>query len=364
MPSYRVGVIGLNIGREHLRAYQACQDAALVAIADVDAQALATYGDEYGVPGRYADYVQMLEQESLDIVSVTTSQALHPEMVVKAAGYGPKAILCEKPMAGDLGGAQAMLAACDAAGVKLAIGHQRRQLPVFERARELVAAGAIGQPLVCSVGVGEGGLLNQGSHLVDLVRYVLGDPEPTWVIGQVQRETDRYERGVPVEDLCMGIACFEGGARLVFDSDIEEHPALGNWGFTFTGDRGTLRITRVRDTYGTTFRLRLISSTHQNLDLGPGDFSLVDPFIAEVDELVAWIEGRREHRANAHIILSSHMLMVGFCESARTHRLVPMPLRTKRSPLLQMIEDGQLPVRYPGRHDIRRLAYLPPRESL
>lgn len=356
---YRAGVIGVKLGREHARAYHQCQGTDLVAVCDVIRSRLDEVGDEFSVPGRYTDYLEMLDKESLDVVSVCTRQALHAEMVITAAKHGPKGIICEKAMANSMGEAEAMLAACDLAGVKLAIGHQGRQLPPFERARELVAEGAIGKPLVASVNVQEGGMLNQGSHLIDRALYVLGDPEPQWVIGQVQRETDRYERGDVCEDLAMGTACLAGGTRLVYDSDIGPHGELSSRTFIFIGEQGAITLETAKSGSGLRYGLRLLSGTHPALDLEPDDFPEVDATVAQTDEMGAWLEGAPGHRQDAHHTIKSHAIMLGIYESARTHTLVRLPLRTKGSPLELMVEEGALPVRYPGRYDIRHPTVYP-----
>ena len=63
--------------------------------------------------------------------------------------------------------------------------------------------------------------------MIDHARYLLGDPGTEWIIGQVQRKTDKYERKVQSEDLCMGLICFSGEARLLLECDlpIPEFPA-------------------------------------------------------------------------------------------------------------------------------------------
>ena len=77
--------------------------------------------------------------------------------------------------------------------MKLGIAHQRRFLPSYTQGRELVADGAIGKvDLIASVS--GSGLPNDASHHTDMYRYVLGDVECEWVMGQVERGTDRHER--------------------------------------------------------------------------------------------------------------------------------------------------------------------------
>ena len=154
---------------------------------------------------RYRDFEQMLDEQQPDLLSIATPARWHaPQTILAATRYPPRAILCEKPMAVSLGEARAMLAACEQHGVKLAIGHMMRWYTVHEQARALVAEGAIGTPLTATVSLESGGLMNNGTHALSYMQYVLGDPDPEWVIANVQRRSDRYERGWPSEELSGG----------------------------------------------------------------------------------------------------------------------------------------------------------------
>ena len=359
---YRAGVVGLHIGLRHVEGYTGSAATELVAIADLDAALLDETGREFDVPARYTSLEEMLERESLDIVSICTPVQLHAPMVIAAAETGAKGVICEKPITPDMGSASAMATACDENNVKLVIGHMRRQLAQFQRARELIAEGAIGRPTVCTVGVHQGGLLNQASHVVDLVRFMLGEPAVEWVVGQVQRETDRYERGLPIEDLCMGVITFEGGTRLVLDVDLGANPTLGDWGFVLTGDAGTLRITTRRVPGREAFDLRLVSLSHEDLEVASEDLPDVDPWIAQIDRLAEWIDGGPEHSQSFARTLPSHEALIAIHESARTRTCVTLPVPTRGYPLAAMIEDGQLPIRHPGAYDIRRPDAYPPAE--
>ena len=101
-----------------------------------------------------------------------------------AAEHGAKAVLCEKPMAVSLAEADQMITACRSSGTKLAIGHQRRFYPGWTEARRLISEGTVGKPMMVT-GYVVDGLLNTGSHVVDGMRYVLGDPQAEWVMGAV-----------------------------------------------------------------------------------------------------------------------------------------------------------------------------------
>ena len=117
----------------------------------------------------------MLAQEDLDIISVATWHKLHAPMTIAACAQQVKAVLCEKPMATSLSECHEMMTVAQRNNVKVAIAHQRRFNSAWTDARQLIAEGAIGEPkqIVCRGGQG---LLNDCSHLFDMMRYVLSDP--------------------------------------------------------------------------------------------------------------------------------------------------------------------------------------------
>src|SRR6185437_12658082 len=213
MARYRVGVVACGgIARAHGRGWQGSDAVEIAALADTSAEALAEYGDAFGVSPEhhYQDYREMLERERPDIVSVCSWHGQHAEMTIAAAARKPKVILCEKPMATSLGEADAMITACERNGVRLAIGHMRRFYRGWEEARRLVAEGAIGTPQKVWSLVHDG-ILNWGTHTIDGLRFVLGDPATEWVLGAIERKTDKYERGLRIEDAGTGLIGLAGG---------------------------------------------------------------------------------------------------------------------------------------------------------
>ena len=78
--------------------------------------------------------------------------------------------------------------------------------------------------------------------------------------------------------------------------------------------------------------LTLVSSTGTSLKLEPGDLADVDADYQQMAEMIAWIRDESENCQDAHLSIRSHAIMMGIYESARTHTLVHMPLRTKESP--------------------------------
>ena len=345
MAKYRAGIIACGlIARAHARGWESAPEVELAAEADSDPQALKDMGEQHGVgpEHRYTDYRQMLDREGLDIVSVCSWHPQHAEMVVAAAAREPSVILCEKPMAVNLQEADAMIVACRRNGVKLAIAHQRRFYSGWIEARELVARGTIGEPLkLWSSGLE--GLLNSGTHAIDCMRFLLGDPQTAWVMGNVERKTDRYERAIRIADACAGIIGFQDGAEGTIENEMNITPR-GQINCFMVGSQGMLDI-KEND-------VRLFSA--QSGGWRPLENVQNDPSCDQAQGIVDWLEGKVEdYRGEAQQGRAVVEIMMAVFESARCHEVVRMPLQTRLSPLDLMVESGQLPVERPGRYDIR-----------
>ncbi|HIE26083.1 TPA: Gfo/Idh/MocA family oxidoreductase [Candidatus Poribacteria bacterium] len=342
MEKYRAGIIGCgSIANAHARGYLGVDEIELVAIADPVKVALDEFKERYNIQNCYDDAREMLDREELDIVSVATPHKQHAPMTITACSSKPQAVLCEKPMATNLGECDEMMIAAQRNNVKLAIGHQRRFLPAWTRARELIASGAIGEPRHI-VAKGAQGLLNDCSHLLDMMRYMLSDPQPQWVMGNIERKTDRYERGIPIEDRSAGIVQFDDGAIGILFQELAQPYRQGG---TFYGSEGILDLDERR--------VRLLSTNSQPFGWEEYSPEGENPHIAQARELVEWIEEKVEHRGDAKNGRAAVEIIMGIYESARLHEVVQMPVRTRCSPLEVMIETGALPVERPGAYDIR-----------
>ena len=284
---YRAVIIGCGqIARSHATGYKGIEETDLVAVADPNERVRGEFQGQFNVPRGYADFREMLEKERPDLVSICTWHLLHAPQTVAAAEYGPKGILCEKPMAVGLASADRMIEACERRGIKLAIGHQRRFYGSWTKARELVAAGAVGAPQMVTAKSGEG-LLNCGTHVVDAMRYMLGDPETAWVMGAVERRTDRYEREVPIEDRCMALIGFENWAQAFIQSDLTKEWTVED--YRIQGTDGVIEASTrtVRLLNGKTQGWEVMSPEHPN------------PWVEQARAFVGWIEGKSGHRGEA-----------------------------------------------------------------
>lgn len=173
----RAGIVGCGgISRSHAGAHANLEDIDLVAMCDINRDALNNRADEYGVSNRYTDYEEMFAREGLDIVSVCTHAPLHAPIAIAAAKEGIH-VLSEKPLSVDLETADQMFTACREAGVHLAVSHQFRFTPLFRHAKSLVDAGKIGElRSIREVGKGrEAGfeLMEMGVHYFDEMDFFL-----------------------------------------------------------------------------------------------------------------------------------------------------------------------------------------------
>lgn len=338
---YRVGIIGCgSIAGAHALGYQGLDNVEMVALADPVQEMADSFGDKFGISKRYADFRQMLDKEELDIVSNATWHALHAPITIAACARRPMAVLCEKPMATNLGDCDDMLIAAKRNDVKLAIAHQRRFNPAWNEARRLISEGAIGDVRQVTAR-GNQGLLNDCSHLFDMMRYVMGDVNAEWVIGNIERKTERYERDTRIEDRSAGIIGFDNGA---IGQLLQELGGPGYQGGIFYGTDGIMELDESK--------VRLLSGQAGKWEEIPGEGE--DPHIAQARELVEWIEGKtEEHRGQGENGRAAIEIIMAIYESARMHEVVSMPVRTKCSPIDVMIDSGDLPVERPGRYEIR-----------
>ncbi len=340
---YRVAFVGTGgISRTHAKYYVENPRTEIVAACDIDPEKLRGFCEQFNVGKSYEDYRELLAQEQPDLVSICTWHGTHAEISIAAAEAGVKGILAEKPMGRDLGEARAMLKAAERYGAKLAIHHQLRFVPSYMAAKEAIAQGAIGSPVTLFWRTG-GGLLNNGCHGIDLFRWLLNDPMWTGVFGQIERTTNRYERGLPAEDKAAAIIRFEGNHELVLEVDMlgEERASTA---YQICGPEGIILV-------NSRFARMLNSSAHgwQELPLS------AQP--SPVHELIAWIEGGPEHRNSGRRTIITEEIMMAIYESARRRAFITPPFDKLTSPLIEMVQDGTLAVNEPA-YDIRSEAAL------
>jgi predicted dehydrogenase len=198
-----VGLLGAGrMGQIRARTITESGDSRLVAVCDSDpvracALALASKAEVL------ADWKDLVGLAYVDAIIVATPTKFHQEMACAALTAG-KHVLCEKPLARNAEEVESMLATAKSHGRVLKVGFNYRYMPHFAKAKELIDFGEIGPIYYLRCRFGHGGrpgyerewhtdqelsgggvLLEQGIHIIDLVRYLVG--EPAEVLGQSKR---------------------------------------------------------------------------------------------------------------------------------------------------------------------------------
>ncbi len=266
MKKVRAAIIGTGgISTVHMAGYKALPNVEVAAVCDIDLPKAQKYAEKYGVDAAhvYADYHEMLAREEIDCVSVCTWNAAHAPATIAALDAG-KHVICEKPMALNTEEARAMQAAADRNNRILMIGFVRRYGNDCRVVKDFIDSGAVGDIYYakatylrrhgCPGGwygdksySGGGPLIDLGVHVIDLSRYLMGNPEPVSVFGatfhklgnrpylkdttkewQATAKDPRFQ--FSVEDLATAMIRFDNGAVLSvecsFDLNIKNN--VGN----------------------------------------------------------------------------------------------------------------------------------------
>lgn len=210
----RVAVVGLGIGREHLRAYRSLPERyELMAVCDLNAEKANIVGDEFNVPQRYTDLEQVLQRDDIDVVDICTPPGLHYRQITETIA-AHKHVICEKPLVGSLKEADDLL--------RLEGQTDQRVMPIFQyrfghglqKLRYLQARGITGQAYTTTVETAwrrrasyydvpwrgkwatelGGALLGHAIHAHDMLYYVLGPAR------QVFAYADTRVNRIEVED--------------------------------------------------------------------------------------------------------------------------------------------------------------------
>ncbi|MGI5817365.1 MAG: DegT/DnrJ/EryC1/StrS family aminotransferase [Armatimonadota bacterium] len=245
-PRAKAAILGCGqIAELHQRAYEASGRAAVAAVHDINARALASALDRWPWVRAYRSVDQMLAEQTPDVVSICTWPTSHADLVRRAAAAGVCGIMCEKPLALSIPEIRGAVDAARAAGVRLAGGHQYRFHPNFVAAAEMLRGGAIGR-IIEVEGYVTGALADNGPHLVDAARFLLGDPEVVEVECATDGGLDALYQGIPVETGARGriIFALDGGETAFGFVSGARSPGI--LGLTFTGEDGEVEVGRDR----------------------------------------------------------------------------------------------------------------------
>ncbi len=339
---FRVALVGCGrIAKNHVDALERIDGLQLVAACDPDADRAHSLAEPSGIPW-FTDYQKMLEEVECDVVTIATPSGLHPAQGVIAARAG-KHVVSEKPMAISLKGADELVAACDAAGVHLFVVKQNRLNEPVKLLKEAVDTGRFGRLFMASCTVfwarpqdyydqapwrgtweyDGGAFMNQASHYVDLIQWLMGPVE------SVMAKTATLARKIETEDTGVAVMRFRSGALGVIEVTMLTYPRNMEGSITLLGEKGTAKIggTAVNKVEHWEFadplpddaRIRAMDSNPPNV-YGYGH----EGYFRNV---LAVLKGDAKPETDGRAGRKSLELILGIYESAKTGRDVPLPLK-------------------------------------
>ncbi len=350
---YRAAVIGTGkISRIHARPMADHPQVDLVAASDIFEPAREAFAAEFNVPTTYADAAEMLATEQPDIVSICTWPPLHAELTELAFANGVRAVWCEKPMAVHLSEADRMLAAAEQAGGVLFINHQRRFLPRYNQAIELMRAGTIGEITQIN-GICRGDALTDGTHLIDMTRWLNGDDEITRVfgaidmtnmgeinpdgMGTVEFNRTRTRYGHHVETGALAILSFANGVR--GHLEMGSLSRNGYQRFIIEGTLGRIEISG-DEPFADGTRVKVFLDSGAPVDVPPvTDEGSTEGVLAGIIET---LETGAAHRLSGASGREDLEVIHAIYQSARIRKTVTLPLELAESPLEAMLAAGEI----------------------
>ena len=252
----RIAIVGCGrISANHFGSIETHQQhLELAAVCDIDPTVMQAHADKYAVPG-YLDLEEMLTQERLDLVALCTPSGIHPAQAALAARHGVH-VVTEKPMATRWKDGVAMVKACDEAGVRLFVVKQNRRNTTLQLLKRAIEEKRFGKIHMVHVNVfwtrpqsyydqgngwrgtwefDGGAFMNQASHYVDLLEWLIGPVEKVQAMMSTTRD-------IEVEDTGVLNVKWRNGALGSMSVTMLTYPKNLEGSITILGERGTVRI--------------------------------------------------------------------------------------------------------------------------
>jgi UDP-N-acetyl-2-amino-2-deoxyglucuronate dehydrogenase len=252
----KIALVGCGrISKNHLEAITHLKDEALlVGVCDIIPERADKTALNYKTKAFY-DYEKMLKTIDCDMIAITTPSGMHPAMGLQAANNGFH-VLTEKPMAIDLKEADKLIDGCEKQKVKLFVVKQNRLNPTMQLLKRAIQKKRFGKIYAAHVNVfwqrpqeyydaapwrgtvkmDGGAFMNQASHYVDSLTWLLGE------VSEVMAFTDTMARNIECEDTGSAILKFKSGAIASINVTMLTYPKNFEGSVTVLGEFGTVKI--------------------------------------------------------------------------------------------------------------------------
>lgn len=252
----RMAIVGCGrISKNHFNSIEKHgAEIELAAICDVDRSVLAEHAKQFGVPA-YRDMEDMLQHEQIDLVALCTPSGIHPSQTVIAAKHGVH-VMTEKPMATRWNDGVRMVRACDEARVRLFVVKQNRHNTTLQLLKRAITEKRFGKIHMVHLNVfwtrpqsyydqgngwrgtwefDGGAFMNQASHYVDLLDWLIGPVEKIQAMMSTTRD-------IEVEDTGVLNVKWRNGALGSMSVTMLTYPKNLEGSITILGEKGTVRV--------------------------------------------------------------------------------------------------------------------------
>jgi len=251
----RIAIVGCGrISKNHFESLKKHQDnIELISICDTQQTILSVHEKKYNVKG-YLDLDDMLKKEDLDLTVICTPSGVHADQTELCARHGVN-VMTEKPMATRWNDGVSMVKVCDKAGVRLFVVKQNRSNPTLQLLKRAVKENRFGKIHMVHLNVfwtrpqeyydqapwrgtwefDGGALMNQASHYVDLLDWLIGPIDKVQAMMSTTRD-------IEVEDTCVLNVKWRNGALGSMNVTMLTYPKNFEGSITILGEKGTVRI--------------------------------------------------------------------------------------------------------------------------
>ena len=307
-----------GIAQSYASAFENHLDAKLTAVVDVRTEAASALAGRFGCEEFASPEALFASGLPIDAVILCTPPDTHEAITLKLVRRGIH-VLCEKPFTFTSESARAMAAAADHAGVLLTMGSKFRYVEDVTRAKELVAAGIIGDVVLFENAFtarvdmtkrwnsnpaisGGGVLIDNGTHSVDIMRYFLGP------LAEIHAVEGKNLQGLMVEDTARLFVKSRSGIMGSVDLSWSINKEL-DWYVNIFGSLGTIQIGWRQSRYK-------LGSAKDWVVFGQG-YDKVQAFRDQVTNFAGAIRGTEILRINAYDAVASVEVMEAAYASLR-----------------------------------------------
>ena len=337
-----VAIVGCGrIAQNHLRAIeQNKKDFTLKAVCDINKALVEEWGKSLKVSG-YVDMQSMLKNETLDLVLLCTPSGLHAEQAIIASKSNIN-VITEKPMATRWSDGLQMVKACDEASVRLFVVKQNRQNTTIQLLKRAVSEKRFGKINMVHINVfwsrpqqyydqgngwrgtwefDGGALMNQASHYVDLLDWLIGPVEKVQSLMSTSRD-------IEVEDTCVLNIKWRNGTLGSLSTTMLTYPKNFEGSITILGEKGTVRLGGVAVNKIQTWEFEDTKDYDKDAKTANYEIASVYGFghLNYYKNVIDVLRGRCEPETDGREGLKSLEILIAAYLSARDAKTVSLPL--------------------------------------